>query len=231
MTKILLIEDDEGIILPLSLYIKKENYSLVTCSDGKMAFEIFSKEKPNLVILDINLPNKSGLEVCEEIRNKYDTPIIVLSARDSENDKLKLFDLGVDDYVAKPFSSRELMARITAILKRFEPKKKNKNWKYLEFWPIILNSKQMTITCDGEEKIFTKTEFSILEYCIKNSQNIIKRESIMHDVMGYDNYIHDRTIDTHIKNIRKKLCGKITIETLRWIGYKFSPNPDSENIS
>lgn len=89
----------------------------------------------------------------------------------------------------------------------------------------------MSVFCDQEEKNFTKTEFSILEYCIKNSHNIIKRESIMHDVMGYDNYLHDRTVDTHMKNIRKKLDGKITIETIRGVGYKLDPNPDTQNIS
>ena len=125
MTKILLIEDDAGIILPLSAYINKENYELKTCQDGADAIEIFDDFKPNLVILDINLPHRNG--ICEEIRNKSGVPIIVLSARDSEVDKLTLFDLGVDDYVAKPFSARELMARISAILKRSEIQKKSKN--------------------------------------------------------------------------------------------------------
>lgn len=133
MSKILVIEDDSGILLSLSLYIQKENYTLVTCADGADAMEIFHKEKPGLVILDINLPNKSGIEICQEIRAKYNTPIIVLSARDSEEDKLALFELGVDDYVAKPFSNRELMARISAVLKRYEMQKKPKIGKNLEF--------------------------------------------------------------------------------------------------
>ncbi len=129
MSKILVIEDDSGILLPLSLYIQKENYTLVTCSDGALAVDVFQKEKPDLIILDINLPNKSGIEICREIRAKHITPIIVLSARDSEDDKLTLFELGVDDYVAKPFSSRELMARISAVLKRSEAHKKTSFWK------------------------------------------------------------------------------------------------------
>ena len=134
MTKILLTEDDAGIILPLSAYINKENYELKTCQDGADAIEIFDDFKPNLVILDINLPHRNGIEICKEIRNKSGVPIIVLSARDSEVDKLTLFNLGVDDYVAKPFSARELMARISAILKRSEIQKKPKtNSKTLTF--------------------------------------------------------------------------------------------------
>lgn len=225
MTKILLIEDDSGIIMPLSLYIQKENYELFVCSDGNQAVEKFHECKPQLIILDINLPNKSGIDICREIRENNSTPIIVLSARDSETDKLELFELWVDDYVSKPFSSRELMARISAVLKRSEMQKKPKTKKTIEFWCLTLYPKQFTATCDNAEISLTKTEFSILEYCIKNANNIIKRESIMKDVMGYEKYIHDRTIDTHIKNIRKKIDNKITIETLRGVGYRFSPEP------
>lgn len=220
MTKILLIEDDSWIILPLSLYIKKENYELFTESDGGRAVYVFQEVKPNLVILDINLPNKTGIDICREIREKSMVPIIVLSARDSESDKLMFFEMGVDDYVSKPFSTKELLARISAVLKRSEIQKKPKNGKILTFWPLEICSKTYTAKCDNEELQLTKTEFSILEYCVKNAENIIKRESIMKDVMGYDNYIHDRTIDTHIKNLRKKLDGKISIETIRWVGYR-----------
>lgn len=220
MNTILLIEDDSGIILPLSLYIKKEWHNLITCEDGASAIDIFLKNNPNLIILDINLPNRSGIDICREIRSHSSVPIIVLSARDSETDKLQLFELWVDDYVSKPFSSRELMARISAVLKRSETKKKSLNKKILQFWPLILNVKNFTATFNGDEITFTKTEFSILEYFIKNSHNVIKRESLMKDVIGYDNYAYDRTIDTHIKNLRKKIGEKILIETVRWVGYR-----------
>lgn len=221
MNKILLIEDDAGIVLPLSLYIKNWNYELITCSDWAEAIKNFSETKPDLILLDINLPNKNGIEICREIREKSATPIIVISARDSEDDKLELFSLGVDDYVAKPFSMRELMARISAVLKRAEIQKKPRSSKTLTFWALELNIKDHIAIFDGNEIILTKTEFAILEYCIKNAHATIKREAIMKDVMGYDNYIHDRTIDTHIKNIRKKIGEKINIETIRWIGYRF----------
>lgn len=221
MNKILLIEDDAGIVLPLSLYIKNWNYELITCSDWAEAIKNFSETKPDLILLDINLPNKNGIEICREIREKSATPIIVISARDSEDDKLELFSLGVDDYVAKPFSMRELMARISAVLKRVEIQKKPRSSKTLTFGALELNIKDHIAIFDGNEIILTKTEFAILEYCIKNVHSTIKREAIMKDVMGYDNYIHDRTIDTHIKNIRKKIGENISIETIRGVGYRF----------
>lgn len=221
MAKILLIEDDSGIVLPLSLYIQKEWHELITIEDGESATHTFQQGRFDLIILDINLPKKSGIDVCRDIRKQSNIPIIVLSARNSEQDKLLLFELGVDDYVSKPFSSRELMARIAAVLKRVELQKKPKNGKSLEFGCLTLYPKQHTATCDHEAVSFTKTEFAILEYCIKNANGIIKREGIMQDVMGYENYLYDRTIDTHIKNIRKKLAGKIHIETIRGIGYRF----------
>lgn len=221
MSKILLIEDDAGIVLPLSLYIKNWKHELFTCSNWAEAFDCFQEKKPDLILLDINLPNKNWIEICKEIRLKHTTPIIVISARDSEEDKLELFSLWVDDYVAKPFSMRELMARITAVLKRAEMQKKPRNNKVLSFWPLELNAKNHIALLDWVELTLTKTEFSILEYCIKNTNSTIKRESIMKDVMGYDNYIHDRTIDTHMKNIRKKIGEKINIETVRWVWYRF----------
>lgn len=224
MPKILLIEDDSGIVLPLKAYLEKEGYEVIHIVNGQEAVNAFQEQKFDLILLDINLPWISGIDVCKHIRWTSQVPIIVISARDSEADKLLLFEMWVDDYVAKPFSTRELLARIAAVIKRSEIQKKPKNSKTLELGPLVLSPKQFTATCDSEELILTKTEFSILEYCVKNAQNVIKREQIMQDVMGYDNYIYDRTIDTHIKNIRKKLDWKITIETIRGVGYKIYQN-------
>ena len=223
MATILLVEDDTGIALPLSLYIKNAWYQLYHWTDWSQALTLFENTQPDLVILDINLPNKSGIEICKEIRQKSQKPIIVLSARNSEQDKLLLFELGVDDYVSKPFSSHELLARIQAVLKRSESKKAK--WtqnKILEFWWIVLNPKQFSATMNNEDLNLTKTEFLLLEYCFKHRNEIITREWLMRDVMGYDKYICDRTIDTHIKNIRKKVSQTNQIETIRGIGYKFS---------
>jgi DNA-binding response OmpR family regulator len=206
MAKILLIEDDTGIITPLSLYIEQSGYSIVTCENGNDAMELFAQEKPTLVVLDINLPGKNGIEICKEIRTSSETPIIILSARESEDDKVMLLELGADDYVSKPFSPRELMARIATIIKRMENRKKSKSSKIISMGNLLIDSKNFTVeTTENLPIRLTKTEFAILEYFAKNTDSVIKRESLMKDIIGYDNYLYDRTIDTHVKNLRKKI--------------------------
>ncbi len=220
MQKILLIEDDTGIITPLSLYIEQSGYSIVICQDGDAALDTYIREKPTLIVLDINLPGKSGIDICQAIRAIGDTPIIILSARESEDDKVMLLGLGADDYVSKPFSPRELMARISTIIKRIESRKKIKNNKILTLGNISIDAKNFSVHVGTEEIKLTKTEFAILEYFAKNTDTVIKRESLMKDIMGYDNYLYDRTIDTHVKNLRKKIGESIEIETIRGIGYR-----------
>lgn len=222
MPKVVLIEDDEGIIAPLSLYMEQSWYEVAVCRDGALATDFFHEEKPNIIILDINLPNKSGVEICAEIRENSEIPIIVLSARESEDDKVALFELGADDYVSKPFSPRELMARMSAVIKRTEQRKKVKNQKVLQFWWLEVDGKNFLVLYRWQDVRLTKTEFSILEYFIKNARVVIRREALMKDIMGYDNYLYDRTIDTHVKNLRKKLGDALDIETIRWVGYKVS---------
>lgn len=215
MPKILLIEDDVGIITPLSLYIEQSGYAIAISQNGNDAIQIFNSEKPSLVILDINLPGKNGIEICKEIRSNSETPIIILSARESEDDKVMLLGLGADDYVSKPFSPRELMARIATILNRIENRKKIKTNKILTLGNITIDTKNFVVEVAGNPIKLTKTEFAILEYFAKNTNNVIKRESLMKDIIGYDNYVYDRTIDTHVKNLRKKIGESFEIETIR----------------
>lgn len=165
---LLVVEDDQGIITPLKMYLEQSGHTVAVCSDGLMALDDYAREKPALVILDINLPGKNGVEICREIRALAKTPIIVLSARESEDDKVALLELGADDYVAKPFSPRELVARITAVAKRAEEKKEVKNGKNLCLRNIEVDTKSHIATLSGEELKLTKTEFSILEYLIRN---------------------------------------------------------------
>ncbi|MDD2693518.1 MAG: response regulator transcription factor [Candidatus Gracilibacteria bacterium] len=218
---ILLIEDDEGILTPLSMYLEQSGFNIATCKNGINALDTFRQEKPVVIVLDINLPGKNGIDVCREIREISTIPIIILSARESEDDKVTLLDLGADDYVSKPFSARELVARIHAVIKRSEMKKEQKpSGKSIMLGNITLDAKTHIASVDGEELRLTKTEFALLEYFMKNSKGIIKRESLMKDIIGYDQYIYDRTIDTHIKNLRKKIGNSIEIETIRGIGYR-----------
>ncbi len=220
---LLLVEDDQGIIIPLQAYLEQSGHTVSLCSNGLEVFDLFQKEKPALIILDINLPGKTGFDICQEIREISSTPIIILSARASEDDKVRLLELGADDYVSKPFSPRELVARISAVTKRAEERKengKNGNNKCLTFGNITLDTKNYIASVAEEEIRLTKTEFAILEYLIKNAKGVIKRDALMKNIIGYENYLYDRTIDTHIKNLRKKLDQSINIETIRGIGYR-----------
>jgi DNA-binding response OmpR family regulator len=142
---LLLIEDDNGIITPLTAYLEQAGHTVAICRDGDSAIESFAREKPGLIILDINLPHKNGVEICREIRMTSKTPIIVLSARESEDDKVTLLELGADDYVAKPFSPRELVARITAVAKRAE-EKKEKTGKTLAMGGVEIDVKNHIAT-------------------------------------------------------------------------------------
>lgn len=223
MSKLLLIEDDDGISTPLSLYLENAQYEVILCPDWDDALDVFQTEKPSVIILDINLPGKSGVDICQEIRAISSVPIIMLSARESEEDKVRLLELWADDYMSKPFSPRELVARIAAVMKRVSQKKESKtNGKHLQFGPITVDTKNFTASRGTDEIILTKTEFALLEYFIKNAKWVIKRETLMKEIIGYDNYVYDRTIDTHVKNLRKKLDGAIEIETVRGIGYRVS---------
>lgn len=222
MKKLLIIEDDLWILNPLSLYLSKSEFQVITCENWLDALDSFNKNKPDLIILDINLPWKNWIEICREIREIDNTPIIILSARLDEEDKIMTLDLWADDYVSKPFSPRELLARINSVLKRASMLSGNSNGKNITFKTINLDIKNYELFVNEVNIKVTKTEFLLLKYMIENKDEVILREKVMKEIMWYDNYLFDRTIDTHVKNLRKKLGDSINIETIRWIGYKIS---------
>lgn len=222
MQKVLIIEDDIWIIQSLSLYLQQHNFIILTCQNWLDALDTIAKYTPDIIILDINLPGKNWFELCEEIRDKYNTPICMLSARNQEEDKIKTLEAWADDYVEKPFSPRELLARIRSILKRYSNtfNVKDDTNNFLTYKHIKLDLKELALIVNDEKKILTKTEFELFKYILENQDSIITRESLMKDVMGYSNYIYDRTLDTHIKNIRKKMWEPVVLETVRWVWYK-----------
>lgn len=223
MTHIFLIEDDPGIVDSLSLYLSESGITMSIARDGEEAIGIFKDigEQFHLIILDLNLPKRDGLSVCEEIRKTSIVPIIVLSARNSEDDKVHALELGADDYMAKPFSPRELVARISAVLKRFEKQMTpEKTAILLSFGTIELNREEYLVKISGTIVKTTKTEFLILAYLIDHEEHIVERETLMKEIIGYDHYLYDRTIDTHMKNLRKKIGDAANIETVRGIGYR-----------
>ncbi|HRI36352.1 MAG TPA: response regulator transcription factor [bacterium] len=200
---VFLVEDDPSIVHSLGRYLETSGYRIMATGRGDEALRSYREHSPDIIILDINLPGKNGFDVCSEIRNESNVPIIILSAREGESDKVRALDQGADDYIAKPFSPRELLARIQAVLKRTMPRSTPVTTPMSS--GLILDPDNFSITLHGEAVRATKTEFQLLSYLMERRGKIVAREDLMRDIMGYDNYLYDRTIDTHVKNLRKKL--------------------------
>lgn len=218
MTHILLVEDDPGIVKSLSLYLTESDIKLSIAEDGEEAVSAFRAHTDgfDLIILDLNLPGKDGFSVCEEIRETSIVPIIILSARGGEDDKVRALELGADDYISKPFSPRELVARIHAVLKRLGKQvSKSSGDSVLAFGTLSLQKDEYLLKNREEPIKVTKTEFLILAYLIEHRDHIVERETLMKEIIGYEHYLYDRTIDTHMKNLRKKIGDAATIETVR----------------
>ena len=214
----LLIVDDEELIRDLiKEYAEDEGYSCDLACDGSEALEKVEENKYDLIIMDVMMPNMDGYTSMKGIREICDIPVIMLSARVDEVDKLKGFDLGIDDYVTKPFSPKELMARIKAHTKR------TVGGETLTVGNIVLDNKSHTVKIDGKEEEFTSTQFDLLSLFLNNQGTALSRDKIIECIFGYDYDADDRTIDAHIKLLRKKLGNyKDCIKTVRKVGYKFT---------
>lgn len=201
MKKILIVEDEESIRNLVKLYLKKAEYEVIEAKDGRVALLKFETEKPNLVILDLMIPYISGENVAKEIRKKSNIPIIMLTAKADEENRITGLEIGADDYVVKPFSPRELVLRVKNILKRSYQDESNIVIKDLEIIP-----KEMKVLKNGVEIEFTTREFRVLFTLAKKAPAVLSREEIMDEIYDeYDDVVFDRTIDVFIKNIRKKL--------------------------
>lgn len=222
MEKIFIVEDDFWILKSLELYLSNSWYDVFIHSSWNNAIESIVGINPDLIILDINLPWKNWIEICKEIRETKSIPIIMLTAKNTENDKLKAFEAWADDYVAKPFSPKELLARIQSILRRIKTKEiKEEKWNFLKYWKIEINLDKIKVKISNREVFFTKNEFDILKKILEWGWKIVSREDLM-DLIWYSEYLFDRTIDTHIKNIRKKIDDKDIILTVRWEWYRLN---------
>lgn len=219
MEKIFIVEDDFWILKSLELYLSSSWFEVFIHSSWEDAEEKIKEVNPDLIILDINLPVKNWIEICKSIRETLTTPVIMLTARNTENDKLKAFDAWADDYIAKPFSPKELLARILSIFRRINAK--DEKWNQLKYWKIEINIDKMKVKVWKEEVFFTKNEFDILKKIMEAAWKIVPREDLM-DIIWYSEYLFDRTIDTHIKNIRKKINDKDMILTIRWEWYRLN---------
>lgn len=215
--KILVVDDEKLIRNVIKDYLEHEGYEVHEAENGNIALKVFKEEKIDLIVLDIMMPEMDGFETLKEIRKISEVSIIMLTAMKEELDKLHSFDLGVDDYVTKPFSPRELTARVKAVLKRNGKIKETYNYKGLE-----IDYKGKKVTIDDKEQDLTPKEYEILTYFIDNKGIALSREQLLNVIWGYDFYGDDRTVDTHIKMLRRSL-GKYRdlIKTVRGTGYKY----------
>jgi len=222
MVEVLLVEDDETIGELVRYNLEKQGYSVEWVLDGKEALERLSEKKYDIIVLDLMLPEIDGLELCRRIREEgvnKDTPIIVLTALSDEDTKVKGFSSGADDYVTKPFSVKELIARIEAVLRRVGYSKK----EILEFEGIVENRKSKTVTVDGKPIYLTKTELQLLEFFLEHPEQLFTREELLENIWGADHNETTRTVDVYISRLRKKLGEKGKhLKTLPRLGYKLT---------
>ena len=220
--KILIVDDDLHIAELISLYVMKEGYEATEVYDGREALQEAERFQPDLILLDLMLPGLDGYQVCAEIRKKSRVPIIMLTAKGETFDKVLGLELGADDYIVKPFDPKELIARIKAVLRRFEPKQEE-NKEMLRFGALEINTTQYTVTYAGKTLEFPPKEFEVLSFLAQHPNRVFTREQLLDRIWGYE-YIGDtRTVDVHVKRIREKLNpdDEWGIRTVWSVGYKF----------
>ena len=225
--KILIVDDDQNIAELISLYLTKECFETMIASDGETALILADSFAPNLILLDLMLPGIDGYQVCREIRAKSNVPIIMLSAKGEIFDKVLGLELGADDYIMKPFDSKELVARVKAVLRRFTPVKAETTTtvelKCVEYPGLIVNLSNYSVTYDGHQVDMPPKELELLYFLASSPNQVFTREQLLDHIWGYE-YIGDtRTVDVHVKRLREKIKDKPgwSIATVWGIGYKF----------
>lgn len=221
--KILIVDDDQNICELLRLYIEKEGFSTAIANDGKKAVEMFDLEKPDLIMLDIMLPELDGWQVCREIRKKSQCPIIMLTAKGEVFDKVLGLELGADDYVVKPFEAKEVVARIKAVLRRIGGQQ-NESVKEVKYDKLSINLTNYELRVDGRQIDTPPKEMELIYHLASNPNRVFTRDQLLDEVWGFDYYGDSRTVDVHVKRLREKLEGvsdKWTLKTVWGVGYKF----------
>lgn len=222
MANILIADDEPNIAALIRRYAEREGYAVTAVSDGRQAIEACREQEFDVIVMDVMMPDTDGFTACKKIREFSQTPVIMLSARGTEYDKLYGFDVGVDDYVTKPFSPMELMARIKVAIRRGTPQDPPQKAQNLTAGGIVIDLPGMRVTVDGAQIELTAKEFALLQYLVENRNIVLSREQILHTVWGYDDLTADRTVDWQIKLLRGKLGAyRDCIRTIRGVGYKF----------
>lgn len=220
--KILVVDDEVNIRNVIKEYAKFEGYEVEEAGNGMQAVEICKEKDFDIIIMDVMMPKLDGFSAIKEIRKNKNIPVLMLSARGEEYDKLFGFEIGIDDYVVKPFSPKEVMARVVAITSRVKNNSKTKKEDKYVFEGLEIDMLGRVVIVDGEKKELTPKEYDLLVYLIKNKNIALSREKILNEVWGYDFFGEDRTVDTHVKMLRNSI-GKYRdkITTIRGMGYKF----------
>ena len=228
---ILVVDDEEPIRQLASLYLEKEGFKVTCASDGPEAIELARRQRPALVVLDLMLPTIDGFEVCRRLRHDSDVPILMLTARDEDVDKIVGLELGADDYLTKPFSPRELAARVRAVLRRSTPQRMAEPER-LEVGSLVINTRRHEASCDGERLPLTPTEFRLLWSLAREPGRVLTRAQLLDLAFDESYEAYERTVDAHIKNLRHKLrrapgsrhCGIVTVHG---VGYKLLERSDA----
>ena len=221
MARLLIVDDEPNIVELIRRYAERAGYETASASNGVEAVALCRENNYDLIIMDVMMPEMDGFMACKEIRKEKDIPVLMLSARGEEYDKLFGFEVGVDDYVVKPFSPKELMARVAVILKRHQPKREAHDSE-LVFGALRIDDSAHAVTVDGESVELTAKEYDLLLYLARNRGLVLSREKILNAVWGYEYDGADRTVDWQIKLLRGKLgrC-RDYVSTIRGVGYKF----------
>jgi two-component system OmpR family response regulator len=222
--KVLVVEDDPRISEVLEYALKADGYEVQTAQRGREATQIAKSSAPGLIVLDVGLPDIDGFEVCRIVRTFSEVPVIFLTSRADEIDRVVGLEIGGDDYVVKPFSPRELLARIKAILRRKHRPETTRMEDHAEaqlsYGPIIIDPEKFRVRCEGREIVLTAQEFKLLELLVRHPGRVFTREQVLNRAWGEGGLVTDRTIDVHIKSLRKKFGKFEFIETVRGIGYR-----------
>lgn len=228
--KVLIVDDEKKMVRLIRTCLQKEGYETVEAYDGEAALSLFCEEKPDFVVLDVMMPRLDGLEFCRQVREKSRTPIIILSARSEESDKLVGLELGADDYVTKPFSMRELVARIRSVLRRLGSVAEPEHLAVVR-GPVVISELEHRVGVDGFAVPLTPTEFAMLLTLAANPDRVFTRSELMESAHGEFFEGYERTVDAHVGNIRKKVVEAArdwsVIETVYGVGYRFEAKKDA----
>jgi len=229
---ILVVDDEPEIVRLVRSYLERDGYRVVTAYDGEEALYTARHEKPDLVVLDVLMPKMDGLEFTRRVRREQDVPIIMLTARAEETDRIVGLEMGADDYVTKPFSPREVVARVRAVLRRVRPADERESPPVLRAGPITLDRSTHTVTIDSESADLTPTEFDVLEVLMGQPGRVYSRPEILEAVQGVAFEAYERTVDAHIKNLRQKIepdpSSPSYILTVRGAGYRLNSELENE---